>query len=72
MTHDSIQDHIDQDLQQLSDPSINSQRKRYLESELEDLNKYRQNHPDDDHDPSPFELYCDANPNALECRIYED
>jgi hypothetical protein len=72
MTHDSIKDHIDQDLKQLSDPSINSQRKRFLESELEDLNRYRENHPDDDHDPSPLELYCDANPNALECRIYED
>jgi hypothetical protein len=72
MTHDSIKDHIDQDLKQLSDPSINSQRKRFLESELEDLNRYMENHPDDDHDPSPLELYCDANPDALECRIYED
>jgi hypothetical protein len=28
--------------------------------------------PDDDHDPTPLELYCDENPAALECRVYED
>ena len=21
---------------------------------------------------TPLELYCDANPNALECRVYDD
>jgi hypothetical protein len=36
------------------------------------LEKYQSNHPDTDHDPTPFEMYCDENPNALECRIYED
>jgi hypothetical protein len=36
------------------------------------LQKYHENHPEDDHDPSPLELYCEDNPAALECRIYED
>jgi hypothetical protein len=39
---------------------------------LESLQKYHERHPEDSHDPTPFELYCDENPNALECRIYED
>jgi hypothetical protein len=71
MNHKSIQDHIEQDLIQLSDPLINSQRKRHLEGELEELGKYRENHPDDDHDPTPLELYCDGNPNAPECKVFD-
>jgi hypothetical protein len=43
-----------------------------LESELDSLEKYQVSHPDDDHDPTPLELYCDENPAALECRVYED
>jgi hypothetical protein len=30
------------------------------------------NHPNEQKDPTPLELYCDLNPDALECRIYED
>ncbi|MFM7854032.1 MAG: CP12 domain-containing protein [Flammeovirgaceae bacterium] len=29
-------------------------------------------HPEDLHDPTPLELYCDAHPDALECRVYDD
>jgi len=43
-----------------------------LEDELDHLEKYQSKHPDTDHDPTPFEMYCDENPDALECRIYED
>ena len=43
--------------------------KRY---ELKDLEEYKERHPEDSHDPTPLELYCDANPNALECRVYDD
>jgi hypothetical protein len=53
------------------DSNINSQRRRYLESELQSLIKYKENHPDKTSDPTPLELYCDENPNAPECRIYE-
>jgi hypothetical protein len=39
---------------------------------LEALKTYKANHPEDLHDPTPLELYCDANPDALECRVYDD
>lgn len=68
----SIQQHINNDRDELDNPNTSSQRRRHLESELYSLEKYQANHPDDDHDPTPLELYCDENPSALECKIYED
>jgi hypothetical protein len=72
MTNKSLQQHINSDKDELDNPNTSGQRRRHLEDELDALEKYQGNHPDDDHDPTPLELYCDANPNALECRIYED
>lgn len=69
---DSIQDHINQDKKILDDPMICSQTRRHIKSELDQLEKYQENHPEDNHDPTPLELYCDSNPGAIECRIYED
>lgn len=69
---ENIQKHIDQDKKLLDDPTISPQARRHTEQELDSLESYKKNHPDDDHDPTPLELFCDANPNALECRIYED
>ncbi|TGG82665.1 MAG: hypothetical protein ERJ67_06860 [Aphanocapsa feldmannii 277cV] len=43
----------------------------HLEWELEWLEQFRSHHPDDDHDPHPFELFCEAYPDADECRIYD-
>lgn len=57
---------------ELNDCSLNKQRKRYLEGYLEELLLYQKNHPHETVIPSSFELYCDINPNALECRIYDD
>lgn len=68
----TLQQHINNDRDELDDPNINSQRRRHLEDELDSLEKYQINHPDEDHDPTPLELYCDSNPDALECRVYED
>lgn len=68
----NIETHIDQDKKELSDPQLSPQRRRHLEDELEQLEVYQQNHPEDHHDPTPLELYCELNPNAPECRIYED
>jgi hypothetical protein len=68
----TIGDHIEQDKKILDDPTISSQSRRHLEGELESLEKYQKNHPDHTEDPTPLELYCDENPEALECRIYED
>jgi hypothetical protein len=72
MTNKTIQQHIDDDRNELDNPNLNGQRRRHLESELESLEKYKETHPEDSHDPTPLELYCNDNPNALECRIYGD
>jgi hypothetical protein len=71
-TMENINKHIEMDKDELENPNISAQRRRHIESELEQLEAYKLNHPDDTHDPTPLELYCDANPNALECKIYED
>ena len=69
---DNINHHIQKDEEILSDPLISSQSRRHLEEELEALKTYKEHHPDDDHDPTPLELYCDAHPDAAECKIYDD
>lgn len=69
---DSIEQHIQKDREILEDPTTSPQSRRHIEGELESLEKYRQNHPEDSHDPTPLELFCDENPDALECRIYDD
>ena len=68
----TLQQHINDDRDELDDPSTSSQRRRHLEGELDSLEKYQANHPDEEHDPTPLELYCDLHPDASECRIYED
>ena len=68
----SLQQHINDDRDELDNPNINGQRRCHLEDELNALEQYQVNHPDEDHDPNGLELFCDANPDALECRIYED
>jgi hypothetical protein len=68
----TIDNHINQDKKILDDPLVSAQSRRHLEQELESLEKYKQRHPDNDYDPTPFELYCDENPHALECRIYDN
>ena len=67
----NIHDHISKDRKILEDPLTSSQSRRHVEEELEALQKFHEKHPNDDHDPSTLELYCDSNPEALECRIYE-
>ena len=51
---------------------ITPQTRRHTSDELKSLEKYKDNHPEEDYDPTPLELYCDNNPNALECRMYDD
>jgi hypothetical protein len=68
----TLQQHINDDKNELDNPNTSSQRRRHLEDELGSLENYQTNHPNDDHDPTALELYCDENPEALECRIYED
>jgi hypothetical protein len=68
----TIDDHIERDKKILDDPLTSSQARRHVEGELQSLEKYKEHHPEDTHDPSPFELYCDENPDAPECRIYDN
>lgn len=68
----TLQQHINDDRDELDDPSTSSQRRRHLEDELGSLEQYQVNHPDENYDPTPLELYCDLHPDALECRVYED
>ena len=69
---DNIDQHIQKDIGILNDPQTSPQARRHTEEELKALKSYKANHPDDDHDPNAFELYCDANPDAIECRIYDN
>ena len=55
----------------MDDPMISAQTRRHIEDELVLLEKYYQRHPNNDYDPSPLELYCDENPYALECRVFD-
>lgn len=68
---DNIEQHIKNDKKILDDPTISPQSRRHIKFELESLKKYRKEHPEDTHDPTALELYCNENPNALECKIYE-
>jgi len=69
---ENIEKHIETDREELSNPQLSPQRRRHIEDELEQLEAYAVRHPEDHHDPTPLELYCDVNPDAPECRIYED
>jgi hypothetical protein len=69
---DNIDQHIQRDIDILNDPTISSQSRRHMEEELVALETYKANHPEDSHDPTTLELYCELNPDALECRVYED
>jgi hypothetical protein len=51
--------------------SINKQRKRYLESYLSELISFSERHPEVTELPSPLTIFCDLNPNAEECKIYD-
>jgi hypothetical protein len=68
---ESIDKHIEYDKKILDDPQTSPQARRHTEEELEALKAYKQNHPDDDHDPTVLELYCDGHPEAIECKRYD-
>ena len=72
MSDRTLQQHINDDKDELESANISPQRRRHIVDELDHLEKYQANHPDEDHDPTAFEMYCDEWPEADECRIYED
>lgn len=69
---ESIEEHINRNKKILDDGTISPQMRRHTQDELEILENYAKRHPEDHHDPTSLELFCDENPNALECRVYED
>jgi hypothetical protein len=69
---ENIEHHIEKDRQILSNPTTSPQQRRHVEEELGQLERYHTNHPDDDHDPSCLELYCEDHPDADECKVYDD
>ena len=69
---ENIEAHIEADKKILDDPQTSPQARRHTEQELADLEAYAERHPDDHHDPTPLELYCDTHPDAAECKIYDD
>jgi len=69
---DNIDQHIQKDKEILDNPQTSPQARRHTEEELEALEAYKLNHPEDQHDPTPLELYCDTHPDAPECKVYDD
>jgi hypothetical protein len=45
---------------------------RHLQDEVKDLEEYKAHHPGEQKDPSPLEVFCDLNPDAPECLVYDD
>lgn len=69
---EDINQHINKDKELLDDATLSPQMRRHIEAQLTSLERYREEHPEDSHDPTDLELYCNENPDANECRIYED
>ena len=68
---ENIEQHIKKDKEILDNPTISPQQRRHTQQELIDLKSYAKRHPEDHHDPTPLEIFCDTHPDAEECRIYE-
>ena len=70
----SIDEHILKDQIELETAKATGDKAKlgHLEDELKSLQEYKEHHPEDSHDPSALEVYCDLNPAAPECRVYDD
>ncbi len=70
----NIDEHIQKDETEMEAAKAagNLGKARHLEDELKGLQEYKAHHPEDSHDPSPLEVYCELNPEAPECRVYDD
>ena len=74
---DSVEKHIEVDKKILEDPTTSPQQRRHIEEELHELEVYVANHKQeiaegDHHDPSALELFCEVEPFAPECKMYDD
>ncbi len=70
----SIDEHIQKDKQDIEQARAAGDlgKVRHLEEELKSLEEFKSHHPEDSHDPTPLEVFCDLNPEAPECRVYDD
>lgn len=68
---ENIDTHIEYDKKLLDDPTTSPQARRHTEEELRALESYKEKHPNDAHDPTALELYCDGHPDAAECKKYD-
>lgn len=70
----NIDEHIEKDLVEIEAARAegNDGKVRHLEEELKGLQEYKEHHPEDSHDPTALEVYCDMNPDAPECLVYDD
>ena len=70
----TIDEHIQKDqeefLKALSEH--NDGKVRHLTEELQWLLDHKKEFPDDPHDPSPLELFCEQKPDEPECLVYDD
>lgn len=74
---ETVEQHILKDQEILENPTTSPQQRRHIAGELHELEVYMDNHKKeinagDHHDPSPLELFCEVEPDAPECLIYED
>lgn len=45
---------------------------RKIEQQIKELEDFQQRHPDATEAPSPFEVFCDLNPDSVNCRVFDD
>ena len=45
---------------------------RKIEQQIIELEDFQQRHPEATEAPSPFEVFCDLNPDNINCRVYDD
>lgn len=67
----TILEKIKQTEARLKESDVPLGESQHLKKLLDDLLEYLLTHSDSDECPSALELYCNINPDALECRIYE-
>ena len=74
---ENIEAHIAKDKEILDNPMTSPNQRRHIEGELQELEVYAEYHKQeieagDHHDPSPLELFCEMEPSALECKVFDD
>tara|TARA_A200000113_G_scaffold224102_1_gene241187 strand:+ start:620 stop:847 length:228 start_codon:yes stop_codon:yes gene_type:complete len=74
---ESVEKHIEEDKKILENPTTSPQQRRHIEEELHELEVYVENHKaeidgGDHHDPTALELYCEVEPGAPECKVFDE